>query len=149
MSDSLWLQNRRYGSSEEKKSKLEKGKHRSTPQISLARGRDLIEREWVNWKMLPSYCESLGVCNNISYSFILYIVYLCICKFRFFIYNVKGLFLCISRDSLGYLKCGCMKYLADGQCLSFRGWRWETENGTDRELSCVRTQLKAYFTHLN
>lgn len=44
-----------------KKASWKKGKHRTTPQISLARGRDLIEREWVNWKMLPSFCECLAV----------------------------------------------------------------------------------------
>lgn len=63
------LQNRIYRSSEEKKSKLEKGKRRTTPQISSARGRDLIERQWVNWKMLLSFCECLAVIKCVYFAF--------------------------------------------------------------------------------
>ena len=32
---------------------------------------------------------------------------------------------------------------------SSRLWCWETGTSTKRELSCERTQVKAYFTHLN
>ena len=48
-----------------------------------------------------------------------------------------------------------MGYLTNGWCIGFSGWWlarlrcWETRTGTDRELSCQRTQFKAYFTHLN
>lgn len=48
--------------------KKQAGKER-TPQISLARGRDLIEREWVNWKMLPSFSKQLHIWISLHSAF--------------------------------------------------------------------------------
>lgn len=56
-----------------KKGKEGKEKHRTSPKISLARGRDSIERGWVNWKMLLPFCKLWGIpqcipkCSHQSY----------------------------------------------------------------------------------
>lgn len=95
-----------------KKASWKKRKHRGTPQISLARGRDSIESEWVNWKMWPSFCEW----QRIWVWFGVHIfadVHLCLCGYTQYIFSWEqresfaslDFVYLICKDVCGYLWC--------------------------------------------